>query len=316
MAYALAFILKLKRHRNVASLYANIWLLTEPDRNMGATYNLPMANNIRLEYAAKTDIGRIRSQNEDAIALSPSHGFAVLADGMGGYSAGEVASGIATAVFKASIERRLAQLQDPPLDIFTTRGQQIQQLMVESIKRANSAVLQAALNEPKYHGMGTTLVAALFDSDRITVAHVGDSRAYRLRDGELAQITRDHSLLQEQIDAGLIAPEWARFSPRKNLITRAVGIGPEMEVEVQDHHIQAGDIYLLCSDGLSDMLSVQEIRDILLDSADMLEQACEALIEKTNNNGGLDNTSVILIKVQSDGSRRERVLDRIRSWVA
>lgn len=274
-----------------------------------------MANNLGLEYASKTDIGRVRSQNEDAIALSPSHGFAVIADGMGGYSAGEVASDIATAVFKASMERGLDQLQDPPLDIFTKREEQIQQLMVESVKRANSAVLQAALNEPKYHGMGTTLVAALFHSNRITVAHVGDSRAYRFRQGELVQITRDHSLLQEQIDAGLIAPEWARFVPNKNLVTRAVGVDPEIEVEVQEHPTQAGDIYLLCSDGLSEMLSVQEIRDILLSFGDMLDHACEALVERANVNGGLDNTSAVLIKVQSGGPKKKGVLGRIRSWL-
>jgi protein phosphatase len=274
-----------------------------------------MANNIRLEYASKTDTGRIRSQNEDAIALSPSHGFAVLADGMGGYNAGEVASFIATAVFKASMEHGLDQLQSPSLDILTTRGKQVQQLMVESVQRANSAILEAALSEPQYHGMGTTLVAALFQGDRIYLAHVGDSRVYRFRQGELVQTTRDHSLLQEQIDAGLIAPEWARFVQHKNLVTRALGIGPKMEVEVQDYHIEVGDIYLLCSDGLSEMLSTQEIRDILLSSADMLEYACKILVEKANDNGGLDNTSVVLIKVQSNGTSRKGMLTRIRSWL-
>lgn len=283
---------------------------------MGATYNLPMADNIRLEYASKTDTGQVRSQNEDEIALSPSHGFAVLADGMGGYSAGEVASRIATVVFKASMEHGLDQLQNPPLDIFTTRGKQIQQLMMESIQRANSVIFEAASNEPQYLGMGTTLVAALFHDERITIAHVGDSRAYRLRQGELVQLTRDHSLLQEQIDAELIAPEWARFAQHKNLVTRAVGVGKEVEVEVRDYSIEPGDTYLLCSDGLSDMLSVQEIWSILLSYDNTLEHACEALVERANYNGGLDNTSVILVKVRQYPGKLKEVLSRFLHWIS
>jgi serine/threonine protein phosphatase PrpC len=204
-----------------------------------------MANTVGLELASKTDTGRIRSKNEDAIALSPTHGIAILADGMGGYSAGEVASRIATDVLWQSLEQGLDRLESQLQDLLTTRGRQIQNLMVESIQRANSAVIEAARVEPEYQGMGTTLVAAVFHDDKITVAHVGDSRAYRFREGELTQITRDHSLLQEQIDAGLISPEWARFSQNKNLVTRALGVDPEMEVEIHDHPIEPGEIYLL-----------------------------------------------------------------------
>lgn len=273
-----------------------------------------MANKVGLEFAAKTDTGLVRSQNEDAIAISPLYGFAILADGMGGYSAGEVASGIATAVLKESLEDGLSRLQSRQPDLALDQNRQIHQLVIESIHRANAAILDAVTIEPQYHGMGTTLVAALFHHDKAIVAHVGDSRAYRLRHGEIVQITRDHSLLQEQIDAGLISAEWARFSPDKNLVTRAVGVGIEMEVEIHEHHTEPGDIYLLCSDGLSDMLAIREIGDILLNQPS-LDGACEALVQRANDNGGRDNISVILVKAQSNNAETGSLLGRILSWV-
>jgi serine/threonine protein phosphatase PrpC len=274
-----------------------------------------MANTVGLELASKTDTGRIRSKNEDAIALSLVHGIAILADGMGGYSAGEVASRIATDVLLESLENGLDRLESQMQDLLTTRGRQIQNLMVESIQRANSAIIEAARVEPEYQGMGTTLVAALFHNDKITVAHVGDSRAYRFRQGELTQITRDHSLLQEQIDAGLISPEWARFSQNKNLVTRALGVDPEMEVEIHDHPIEPGEIYLLCSDGLSDMLTDEEIHDTLILCGSALQTACDVLVQKANDNGGHDNISVILARVQSHTAESGGLLGRFLNWL-
>jgi protein phosphatase len=274
-----------------------------------------MANTVGLELASKTDTGRIRSKNEDAIALSSTLGIAILADGMGGYSAGEVASRIATDVLRESLEEGLDRLESQLQDLLTTRGRQIQNLMVESIQRANSAVIEAARVEPEYQGMGTTLVAAVFHDDKITVAHVGDSRAYRFREGELTQITRDHSLLQEQIDAGLISPEWARFSQNKNLVTRALGVDPEMEVEIHDHPIEPGEIYLLCSDGLSDMLTDEEMCDALIMCGSSLQTACDVLVQKANDNGGHDNISVILIRVQSHTPRPVGLFGRFLNWL-
>ncbi|KIF81727.1 Stp1/IreP family PP2C-type Ser/Thr phosphatase [Noviherbaspirillum autotrophicum] len=274
-----------------------------------------MAHHLRLEFAAKTDTGLVRSHNEDCVAISPEHGFAILADGMGGYQAGEVASGIATAVLKKSLEEGLARLSDkwPHLQ----GSGQVHQLMDEAIHRANNAILEAARTESRYEGMGTTLVAALFRGDTVTIAHVGDSRAYRLRQGDLLQITKDHSLLQEQLDAGLISPEWARFSAIKNLVTRAVGVGPDMEVEMRDHHVEAGDLYLLCSDGLSDMLAEQEISEILLENKRQpLNNACGMLVQKANDNGGRDNISVILINVLLDSPQAGSLLDRVLHWFA
>jgi len=160
------------------------------------------------------------------------------------------------------------------------------------------------------------LVAAIFYQNRLTIAHVGDSRAYRLRRGELDLITRDHSLLQEQIDAGLVDPEWARFSINRNLITRAVGVDHSVEVEVHDHVTQANDIYLICSDGLSDMLSNQEIGDILQDAPTNLDSTCDALVARANQNGGRDNTSVILIRVKSNQPVAGRLPQRALKWIA
>jgi len=272
-----------------------------------------MAHTLGLEFAGKTDTGRVRSQNEDAIVISPAYGFAVLADGMGGYNAGEVASGMATAATKDLLEQVLARLQEAQTELLTR--QQFNQLVVDAIKRANAAIVDAARAEPQYEGMGTTLVAAVFHGDQATIAHVGDSRGYRFRNGTLEQITRDHSLLQEQIDAGLIDSSLARFSATKNLVTRAVGVGTEVEVEIHDHAIQTGDIYLLCSDGLSDMLSDREISDILHQQQESLDAACGVLVDRANHNGGLDNISVILVKVLSTGSGTPGLLTRLRNWV-
>jgi PPM family protein phosphatase len=267
-----------------------------------------------LEFAAQTDTGLVRSHNEDSIAISPAYGIAILADGMGGYSAGEVASSIATSALKVALEAGLDRLQRQA-DLRLHRSRQIHQLLVDSIQHINSQVLDAARAEPQYNGMGTTLVAALFHHGKITVAHVGDSRAYRFRRGELVQITRDHSLLQEQIDAGLVDPEWARFAQNKNLVTRAVGVGPNMEVEIHDHHTEPGDVYLLCSDGLSDMLSVEEIIYLLMNSPSSLEAACNTLVRQANDNGGHDNISVILIMVHYHSIEAGGLFTRILRWV-
>jgi PPM family protein phosphatase len=270
-----------------------------------------MAYLVELGFAAKTDAGLVRSHNEDSIEVSLVHGLAILADGMGGYNAGEVASGIATAVVKELLEDQLQnQLEDG-----RKHDKYLHASIVEAIQHANDAIIKTARKESQYSGMGTTLVLALFYHDKVTVAHVGDSRAYRFRHARLEQITRDHSLVQEQIDAGLLTPEWAQFSNNKNLITRAVGIDYEIDVEIHDHVIEVGDIYLLCSDGLSDMLSSQEISDILNSLDSSLEMACDTLVYKANDNGGRDNISIILIKVQAIEVETEGLFGRILSWI-
>jgi protein phosphatase len=274
-----------------------------------------MANNVGFEFASGTDTGRMRSGNEDAIALSPVHGIAILADGMGGYSAGEVASGIATTVFKDSFEEGMARLRTQGPDLLNKRSRQFQQLMIDSVQRANIAILEAAEAQPEYQGMGTTIVAAHLHRGKLTVAHVGDSRAYRWRQGELTQITRDHSLLQEQIDAGVISEEFARSADYKNLVTRAVGVSNAMEVEVHEHHVETGDIYLLCSDGLSDMLADEQIREVLEQHGAELQAACDVLIQRANEQGGHDNISVILLRILPGIPESDGLLGRILNWI-
>lgn len=275
-----------------------------------------MTSKFSIEFTAKTDTGLVRSQNEDAILLSPAYGFAILADGMGGYNAGEVASSIAVAVVKEALEEGLRSFQDDGAIWRKQRNGQVSELMNNAIQRANSAVLAAANDEPKYNGMGTTLVAAAFHGQKLTIAHVGDSRAYRFRRGELMQITRDHSLLQEQIDAGLISAEWAHHAHNKNFVTRAVGVASAMEVETHDHAVEAGDIYLLCSDGLSDMLSSQEISSMLMAQHANLDVTCDTLIQAANDNGGYDNVSVVLARTDLADRKSGNFLDRIFGWVA
>ncbi|MBI1891628.1 MAG: Stp1/IreP family PP2C-type Ser/Thr phosphatase [Burkholderiales bacterium] len=267
-----------------------------------------MAYHVVLELAAKTDTGQVRSHNEDFIAINSELGFVILADGMGGYSAGEVASSIATTVVQETLEEQL------PLHFkekMSNRSKQLQQLVLEAVDRANGSIMEAARNEPQFSGMGTTVVVGLFHHDTVTFAHVGDSRAYRFRQGALEQITRDHSLLQEQIDAGLITPEAAQNSPNKNLITRAVGVDYEIEIEIHDHAVKPGDIYLLCSDGLSDMLTDPEIAAILGNPKMNLDAACAALIEGANKHGGKDNISAILAKVVAIDTKAEKFFGRV-----
>jgi serine/threonine protein phosphatase PrpC len=271
-----------------------------------------MVQHAELEFAAKTDTGLVRPHNEDSVAISAGSGLAILADGMGGYNAGEVASGIATAVLRESLEQRL---RNPQWDKGFNRNRRIRRLVVECVLHTNASIIEAARLEPKYSGMGTTLVAALFHHDKVTIAHIGDSRAYRLRQGVILQITRDHSFLQEQIDAGLISLENSRFSQNRNLVTRAMGVDYDVEVEIHDHATEAGDIYLLCSDGLSDMLSSKEISDIMTSMGSDLDAGCDALVKKANNNGGRDNISVILVKVKSKTTETRGLFGRVSKRV-
>ncbi|MBI3285088.1 MAG: Stp1/IreP family PP2C-type Ser/Thr phosphatase [Burkholderiales bacterium] len=252
-----------------------------------------MANKRVLEFAALTDTGLVRAHNEDAMLVCADYGCAVLADGMGGYQAGEVASAMAVEI----IAQYLCLKMDAAwLPAFSLWPRNLARWMVEAVELANRRVLQAAQTESDYFGMGTTVVVACCVQDKLLLAHVGDSRAYRYRDACLTRITTDHSVLQEQIDAGHISEQEARFSSIKNLITRAVGSQEMLEVELHAHSMRQGDIYLMCSDGLTDMLNHDEIQTILhLHSSD-LSACCRALIASANRHGGMDNITVILFK--------------------
>ena len=262
-----------------------------------------------LEIATATHPGMVRSHNEDSIAADAEAGLAVLADGMGGYNAGEVASGIAVEYIKTEMKKQLAAKKPEDLD-----DENSQKLIADHAGRANAAIYQSAQSQPQYAGMGTTLVVALWHDNRISVGHVGDSRLYRLRGGKLDQVTRDHSLLQEQIDSGMITKEQARHSQNKNLVTRAVGIDPEVETEVHTYPTQVGDIYLMCSDGLNDMVTDEDIETTLASLAANLQLAAQQLIQQACDNGGRDNVSVILVRVAKDYSARTGWVGKLKSW--
>lgn len=248
-----------------------------------------------LETVSRSDAGMVRSHNEDAVYLNSTLGLAILADGMGGHNAGEVASGMVTTLLGSELGKAFSRQGPHLLD-----SERAQHMLKTEIARANHAVYQAAQSQPQYAGMGTTLVMALFYDNAMTVAHIGDSRLYRLRGEEFLQITRDHSLLQEQIDSGMLTPEQARHSKNKNLVTRAVGVDPSIEPEIRDYATLAGDIYLLCSDGLNDMVEDEEIGMTVQMLAANLELAATQLVQMANDNGGRDNVSVILVRIKRE----------------
>ncbi len=251
------------------------------------------------ELFAAVDPGRARSNNEDSVAIDASVSLAVLADGMGGYNAGEVASNMATTFIRAELGRWLREASSQASDAEVRRAMDI------CVDNANRAIFNAANSNPQYAGMGTTLVVAVFRDTRLMLGHVGDSRCYRLRAGRLQQITRDHSLLQEQIDAGLITPEQAAFSVNKNLVTRAVGVEDTVLLETHQHDVLPDDLYLLCSDGLSDMLPDAGIGQLLM-SSETLEGRSRALIAAANDAGGKDNISVIVVRASGGANAQTK----------
>lgn len=252
-----------------------------------------------LEIVSRTHPGRVRAHNEDSVSTEPSCGLVVLADGMGGYNAGEVASGITVSVLTTEVKHALQDMR--PEDADEESGEDVGVVLLrENVQKANASIFHASQSQPQYAGMGTTVVAGLFYDDRVAVAHVGDSRMYRLRGEEFEAVTRDHSLLQEQIDSGMISKEDARQSRNKNLVTRAVGIEEIVATEVHVHEVEVGDIYLLCSDGLNDMVEDEHIGGTLRALRANLDLAADQLIKMANENGGRDNVSVILVKVKGE----------------
>src|SRR5688572_4784107 len=241
----------------------------------------------------------VRSHNEDSIAADPANGLVVLADGMGGYNAGEVASGMATTVIITEMRQILASAK--PYDVAQGSSEEIAARMVrEQVLKANSSIYQAAQSQPQYAGMGTTLVVCLFYDNKMTVGHLGDSRLYMLREGKFSQVTRDHSLLQEQIDSGIITAEQAKHAQHKNLVTKALGIDPTVEPEIREYSTKPGDVYLLCSDGLCDMVDDADMGMTLQALGGNLKLAAQQLVQMANDNGGKDNVSVILVRVLKD----------------
>nr|WP_205074051.1 Stp1/IreP family PP2C-type Ser/Thr phosphatase [Parvibium lacunae] len=271
-----------------------------------------MRLNVDLDIAYATDSGKLRPHNEDSVAISTEYGLAILADGMGGYNAGEVASGMATAVLKNDLEADLARWHK---ELYRGRGEKLTALLQARIARANSAIYQASQSQPQYAGMGTTLVMGIFRGETVTLAHIGDSRAYRLRGEVWQQLTRDHSLLQEQLDAGLITPEQARQSHNKNLVTRALGIDSAVIPDIQQMQTEAGDIYLFCSDGLSDMVPEEVIIETIQGLGMNLAATAQQLVQAANDYGGRDNVSVVLVKIQPHSTASFNLFSRFFNWL-
>jgi protein phosphatase len=257
---------------------------------------------MNYEFCFRTDPGLARENNEDSVTIDEPTRLGILADGMGGYNAGEVASGMATTFIKSELGRWLAQAGRH------ANAREVRRAMEICVDNANRSIFNAANSNPQYSGMGTTLVVGVFQDGRLMLGHIGDSRCYRLRHNHLDQITKDHSLLQEQMDAGLITPEQAATSTNKNLVTRALGVEDAVLLEVNEHKVEPGDLYLMCSDGLSDMLDDEAIAQILAGDGS-LEQKTVQLIDAANANGGRDNISVLLAQANS-GSKKRGLISR------
>lgn len=254
---------------------------------------------MEIEFGARSDTGRVREDNEDSFRVAPELNLFVLCDGMGGQASGEIASQLAA---EAIIAHCREAEENPSLPL---TGQRIDGVsgaanrLVSAVRLANHAVHQAAQENEEQTGMGATVVAVQFTDERMTVAHVGDSRAYRLRNGELEPLTRDHSFIAEQVRQGLMTAEEASQSKLQNVLLRALGIEPEVEIEVSEELLMEGDTVLLCSDGLTHELSDEQITATLCDAEESRETAHEAagrLIDLANQAGGGDNITVIVLR--------------------
>ena len=265
----------------------------------------------KLAHVECTDVGKVRDHNEDTIGAQPDIGLWVLADGMGGYNAGEVASGIAVKTILDMVTE--ACKREKRGDIESSTGYMRQTIVLrDAIHRANKVINQTAQSQPQCEGMGTTLVASLFYDNRVSIAHVGDSRMYRLRGNRFEQITMDHSLLQELVDRGFYSQEEAQRSTNRNYVTRALGVEANVEVEVQEIEVQKGDYFLMCSDGLPDMVEDEDFHLTISTFANDVRTVGEQLIKLTNDNGGRDNVSVILVRVADAFPAQAGILRKFR----
>ncbi|MFQ5608865.1 MAG: Stp1/IreP family PP2C-type Ser/Thr phosphatase [Woeseiaceae bacterium] len=267
----------------------------------------------KIDFAELTDTGRVREHNEDSIGSNPDIGLMVLADGMGGYNAGEVASGIAVQIVMELATEAAAR--EDRADIDPHSGLMRQSIILrDAIYRANKIIYQTSQSQTHCEGMGTTIVACMFYDNKVSIAHVGDSRAYRLRVGQFEQITLDHSLLQELVDRGFYSEEEAQRSTNRNYVTRALGVEPTVEVEVHEHEVLLEDVYLLCSDGLPDMVEDEDIHLTINTFNASLDVVSQQLVELANNHGGRDNVSVMLAQVLDSFAARQNLFRKIAGW--
>lgn len=248
-----------------------------------------------IQYAGISDVGRVREHNEDRIAWRPDLGVAVLADGMGGHNAGEVASALAVQTIVDELERAL---RETPLELRAGDDDtEALYLCMNAVAQANAVIHHAAQQQPQCKGMGTTVVLGMFSGERAIIAHAGDSRAYLWHDGALQQLTRDHSVVQDVVRQGLYTEEQARRTFSKNIITRALGVAPDIDVEAHAFELSPGDIILLCSDGLTDRIDDATLALCIRKFGASLEETARELVALANQRGGADNVSVVLAKL-------------------
>jgi len=264
----------------------------------------------KIRFAEVTNTGMVREHNEDAIGSDNDMGLLVLADGMGGYNAGEVASGIAVQTITDLASEGATREERNDIDPHTGLMRQTIVLR-DAVARANKIIFQTAQSQTHCEGMGTTLVAAMFYDNKISIAHVGDSRAYRLRNEKFEQLTMDHSLLQELVDRGFYSEEEAQRSTNRNYVTRALGVEPTVEVEVQEYDVLPDDIYLLCSDGLPDMVEDEDIHLTISTFNASLDVVGEQLVQLANEHGGRDNVSVQLAHVLDSFAAKKGLLAKL-----
>jgi len=266
-----------------------------------------------FEMVGITDTGRMRAENEDAIGVHANVGVAILADGMGGHAAGEVASRIAidmisrhfAEIFMRDVERKkTGRIPEAAMEV---------NAVYDAVNLANNAIYEMARARPECAGMGSTVVIAIFYDDKVCIGHVGDSRLYRYRGGELMQLTEDHSVVQELVSRGLLTLEEAHATVGKNLVTRALGVDTSVEPDVDEKTAEEADIYLLCSDGLNDMLSDDDIRKLLAEHGADLDAAAKRLVAEANERGGADNISVILVRTNSGFVREKKAVKELQS---
>ncbi len=251
-----------------------------------------------------TDVGKARAHNEDCFGIDADNRLVVVADGMGGHSHGEVASRIAVQSIRDYVDRRLHEISALTSDLTSENGNLAEhddhgRLLATALRRAHQQVLGAIQRDGSLYGMGTTVVGLLLRGGVAAVAHVGDSRAYRVRGGRLELLTQDHTWVNEQVVAGYLSAEQARVHPLKNVVTRALGGDSEVLVDVREVEVAEGDLFLLCSDGLTTMMSDPDI-SLAFTGADGLEETCRQLVSTANSRGGLDNVTVVLVAIERD----------------
>ena len=267
-----------------------------------------------IEVANVSDTGQKRPHNEDSAVTDTSLGLAVVADGMGGYKAGEVASAIAAQLILDEVRSTLPAAKSSAIDSESGLSA-ASDVIRDAVVKANERVFRTAQDVPQCQGMGTTVVVVFYCGDKVSIAHVGDSRVYRLRGDEFKQITNDHSLVQELVDRGFFTPEEAAENTPKNLVTRALGIEEKVEVDVQEQDSAPGEIYLLCSDGLNDMVDDEEIHLTLSKYSANLVEAASELVRLANEKGGKDNISVVLVRPQTAVGGASGIVSKINSFL-